>query len=372
LKPPDHHSIIPGQIRKRIQHALLTWFDRHRRDLPWRRNRDPYRMWVSEVMLQQTQAATVVRYFEPFLKAFPTIATLAAASEQQVLRRWEGLGYYRRARHLHQAARQLVRERQGKVPNDPEFFGQLPGVGPYILGAVLSQAFDRRLPILEANSQRVLCRLFGRKGDPRRGPLRRWLWQTAEALLPFQRVGDFNQGLMELGALVCTPRAPRCPICPLKADCLAHHRGGQEAIPSPASDKQSQLVNEAGIVVRRREKVLLVQRPQHGRWAGMWEFPHGPLEENETHETAAVRLLSELTGLQTVLGPELLTLRHTIMHYRITLVCFQARYRSGGFKSPFYQQAHWLPPDRLGQFPVSAPQRRLAQALLRPRQTNLF
>src|SRR5207245_11266555 len=215
-------------LRGRIQPPLLAWFDRNRRDLPWRRNRDPYRIWVSEVMLQQTQVATVVRYYEPFLKAFPTIAALAAASEQQVLRRWEGLGYYRRARHLHQAARQLVLEHQGNIPDDPEIFARLPGVGRYILGAVLSQAFDRRLPILEANSLRVLCRLFGRKGD--RGSLKRWLWQAAEGLLPARRVGDFNQALMELGALVCTPRSARCSICPLRLDCLARGRCWEEAV----------------------------------------------------------------------------------------------------------------------------------------------
>jgi A/G-specific adenine glycosylase len=362
--------VIDRHFRGRIQRPLLAWFDQERRDLPWRRNRDPYRIWVSEVMLQQTQVATVVRYYEPFLKAFPTIAALAAASEQQVLRRWEGLGYYRRARHLHQAARQLVLEHQGNIADDPEIFGRLPGVGRYILGAVLSQAFDRRLPILEANSQRVLCRLFCRKGD--RGLLKRWLWQAAEGLLPARRVGDFNQALMELGALVCTPRAPRCSICPLRLDCLARRRGWQEAIPSPAPDKKSQLVNEAGLVVRRGQKVLLVQRPENGRWAGMWEFPHDSLQGKETHEAAAWRCLSELTGLSAALGPELMTLRHAVMHYRITLVCFEASYRGGRFSSAFYQQGRWLPPHQLWDYPISAPQRRLAQALVRPGQKSLF
>ena len=146
-----------------VQHRLLSWFDRNRRDLPWRNNRDPYAIWVSEVMLQQTQVATVLRYFEPFIRAFPTVKALAAATEQEVLRRWEGMGYYRRAQHLHQAARRLVAEHGGRIPNDPEVFGDLPGVGRYIRGAVLSQAFDCRLPILETNSRRVLCRLLGRK-----------------------------------------------------------------------------------------------------------------------------------------------------------------------------------------------------------------
>src|SRR5437764_8126511 len=188
-----------------LHRRLLGWFDRHRRDLPWRRDRDPYRVWVSEVMLQQTQVATVVPYFERFLAAFPTLADLAAADEQDVLRLWEGLGYYRRARHLHQAARRLAAEHGGTLPDDPAVWRDLPGVGRYILGAVLSQAFDRKLPIVEANSLRVLTRLFGYRGDPREGVGKKWVWAAAEAVLPAKRAGDFNQALMELGALICTP-----------------------------------------------------------------------------------------------------------------------------------------------------------------------
>jgi A/G-specific adenine glycosylase len=248
----------------------------------------------------------------------------------------------------------------------------LPGVGRYILGAVLSQAFDRRLPIVEVNSRRVLLRLFGRKGDPKRSSLQSWLWGAAEELLPARQVGDFNQALMELGALVCTAQAPRCSICPLTADCLAQRRGWQESIPGASSDRESQAVQEACLVVRRGSKVLLVQRPENGRWASMWEFPHGPLKPIETHEAAALRLLSGLTGLSATLGSELLTLRHTIMHYKITLVCFEANYRRGRFSSDFYQAARWLHPRRIRDYPVSAPQRRLAQALVRPGQTSLF
>src|SRR5437764_8877912 len=176
-----------------LHRRLLGWFDRHRRDLPWRRDRDPYRVWVSEVMLQQTQVATVVPYFERFLRAFPTLPDLAAADEQDVLRLWEGLGYYRRARDLHRAARRLVADHGGLVPDDPAALAGLPGLGRYTRNAVLSQAFDRRLPILEANSQRVLSRLFARGEDPRGGPARRWLWQAAEELLPARQAGAFNQ-----------------------------------------------------------------------------------------------------------------------------------------------------------------------------------
>src|SRR5207253_2981976 len=209
------------RLRRAIRDRLLDWFATHQRDLPWRRSRDPYRIWVSEIMLQQTQVATVVPYFERFVQAFTTLACLATAEEHDVLRRWEGLGYYRRARSLHLAARQLASEHGSMVPNDPEVLSELPGMGRYTVGAVLALAFDRPMPILEANSQRVLCRLFGRDEDPRKGTARRRLWELAKSLLPKRRVGDFNQALMELGALVCTPAAPKCSACPLADKCVA-------------------------------------------------------------------------------------------------------------------------------------------------------
>jgi A/G-specific adenine glycosylase len=365
-------GLPPAAVRRWVRRRLLAWFARHRRDLPWRRDRDPYRIWVSEIMLQQTQVATVVPYFERFIQAFPTLADLAAADEQTVLRLWEGLGYYRRARDLHRTARRLVAEHGGRFPNDPAAAAALPGLGRYTTGAVLSQAFDRRLPILEANSQRVLCRFLGERGEPGRGPVRRRLWQAAEALLPARRVGEFNQALMELGALVCSPGAPACPRCPLAGHCQARRLGVQDEIPVRQVQPQAVSVQEAGIVVWRGPDVLLVQRPADGRWAGLWEFPHGTLEDGESHEDAARRLLRQLTGLRADLGSEVLTLRHGITHYRITIVCFEAWHRGGTFRSPFYQGARWVPPARLRDFPVSAPQRRLAEALGRARQRTLF
>lgn len=366
---PERSSAQQSWLRRR----LLDWFARHQRDLPWRGNRDPYRIWVSEVMLQQTQTATVVPFFHRFLDTFPTLADLAAATEHEVLRQWEGLGYYRRARDLHRAAQQIVSEHKGQFPRDPAVLATLPGMGRYTVGAVLSQAFELRLPILEANSQRVLCRLFGIREEPTRGSTRRKLWEIAESLLPRRHVGDFNQALMELGALVCTPTTPRCPQCPLQKACVANRLGLQEKIPSRLPRKSSLLVREVCVVIRRAARVLLVQRPPDGRWPGLWEFPHGPMEAGEQLEAAVERIAGEMTGIRIRLGAEVLAIRHTVTHHRIILTCFEANYRGGRFRSKVYAQGRWIEPEQLASYPISAPQRRLAQALVAPqRQRGLF
>jgi A/G-specific adenine glycosylase len=301
------------------------------------------------------------------------VADLAAAAEADVLRLWEGLGYYRRARDLHRAARLLVERHGGAFPNDPTALAGLPGMGRYTRNAVLSQAFDRRLPILEANTCRVLSRLFGRTEDPRQGEANRWLWRAAEDILPARGAGAFNQALMELGALVCTPLAPDCAACPLAARCRAHQLGCPEQIPARAPAPPVVRVREAAVVVWRGRRVLLVQRPAGGRWAGLWEFPHAPLVDGEAHEDAATRLLADLTGVEARLGPELLTVRHGITRYQITLTCFEAEHTAGEFTPGAYVAGRWLAAEDLATYPVSSPQRRLAQALTTPgRQRRLF
>jgi A/G-specific adenine glycosylase len=354
VNPPLHSTSARSAFRKR----LLAWFERHRRELPWRADRDPYRIWISEVMLQQTTVAAVVPHFKRFLAAFPTLQALAAASEQDVLKQWEGLGYYRRARHLHAAAKRLAE--LDSIPDDPAVWSELPGVGRYILGAVLSQAFDRKLPIVEANTLRVLARLFAYPGDPREGEGKTWVWSAAESLLPAQRVGDFNQAMMELGALVCTPVSPRCSECPVSAYCDAKRAGAQDRIPPPKRRKDVVTVREAAVVIRDRDNVLLCLRPANaGRWQNMWEFPHAELTETEDSRTGAVRISEELTGLRVELGDELTIVRHAVTHHSIAMVCFDAVRRAGRFRSAFYAEGRWLAPRDLGDLPASTPQRTL-------------
>jgi len=360
------HEPDPNTLKRWVAPRLLAWFAAAQRNLPWRRDRDPYRIWVSEVMLQQTQVATVIPSFERFMQVYPTVTALAVADEQDVLRLWEGLGYYRRARDLHRSARKLVAERQGVFPTDPEGLKGYPGLGRYTRNAVLSQAFDVRLPILEVNTVRVLCRLFARTEDPTKGPLQRWLWKAAEALLPAKQAGAFNQALMELGSLVCTPTNPRCSECPLAARCLARKTGTQEQIPYRTKPPAIVKVREAAVVLRRGDRVLLVQRPATGRWANLWEFPHGPLLDGETYDVAAQRLIEPLTGYRGQIGAELTTISHTVTRYAITLVCFEATYESGDFQSTAYVRGDWLSLSDLANRPVSSPQRRLIRRLLEP------
>lgn len=278
---------------------LLRWYDRSRRHLPWRVDPaiggepNPYHVLVSESMLQQTQVATVIPYFHRFLSRFPTLADLAAAEEQEVLRHWQGLGYYSRARNLRSAAQMIVHELGGRMPSEPNELLKLPGVGRYTAGAVASIAFGRRAPILDGNVQRVLCRLDAITCDPRERQAQQRLWHRAGEILPRRRVGDFNSALMELGALVCTPRNPQCLLCPVRAHCEAFAAGLQEKIPAPKAAKPTPLVRRQTYCVRRADGQWLVeQRPSTGRWAGMWQFVTIAADDPQDNGAAKKRLQS--------------------------------------------------------------------------------
>ena len=349
----------PVAVRRR----LAAWFTRNARDLPWRADRDPYRVWISEVMLQQTQVATVIPYFQRFLVRFPDIPSLAAAPLHDVLHHWQGLGYYRRARDLHRAAQLLVELHAGNVPRDPDAVRALPGFGRYTANAVLSQAYEFRLPILEANSVRLVCRLFAIEDDPKSTATQRRLWRIAEELLPRKRVGDFNQALMELGALVCTPAEPKCQECPLAGECQAFRRGRVDVIPRKAPRPTIEQVQEVAVVIRKKGDVLLVQRPAEGRWAEMWEFPRVVIVDGQTPATAAAVLLETL-GIVAEPGEVIRTIRHGVTRFRITLTCLAAEYRSGRFRAGEYPRGEWLAPSRVAEYPVSTPQRKLANAVM--------
>lgn len=315
----------PGFL-KSLRRRLVGWYRRHARDLPWRRTRDPYAIWVSETMLQQTQVATVLAYYERFLAAFPDIRSLAHASEADVLRLWEGLGYYRRARQMHRAAAVLVRDYGGQFPRDIEQIKALPGVGRYTAGAIASIAFDQRAPIVEANTLRVYCRLLGYRGKVQSAIGQRLLWQTAESWLPRRGSGEFNQALMELGATVCKIRDPACERCPVALLCPTWARGLQEQIPAPVRPVRFESIGEAAVVVRDGQNVLLVRRRDHERWAGLWDFPRFPASQRPGHTVGAEleRQVRETTGIAIALGSKIATFKHAVTRFRITLECFSA------------------------------------------------
>jgi A/G-specific adenine glycosylase len=329
IKALDPASATPDW-RRRLTRRLLDWFDRHARPLPWRASRDPYHIWLSEVMLQQTQVATVIGYYQRFLKALPTIADLAAADEQQVLKLWEGLGYYRRARQLHAAARHICQQHGGEFPSEREAVRQLPGVGRYTAGAVLSIAFDAREPILEANTIRVLSRLLAYRADPRSTLGQQHLWQAAAAWLPRRRAGAFNQALMELGSEICTPRDPQCHACPVARLCPTKAAGLQTAIPPPQRKPQIQPVHQAALVVRQQDgRILLVRRGHGERWAGLWDFPRFELNVGTASPVEYLeQQADELVGGRVSLDRRILTLRHGVTRFRITLDCYTARLRT--------------------------------------------
>ncbi|MCO6459663.1 MAG: A/G-specific adenine glycosylase [Pirellulaceae bacterium] len=346
-----------------LQRRLLRWFARSARDLPWRKTREPYRIWVSEIMLQQTQVASVTGYYDRFLRAFPDVKSLAAASEQDVLRLWEGLGYYRRARQLHAAARRIVELHGGAFPREFDQVLDLPGVGRYTAGAVLSIAHDARHPILEANTIRLFSRLLGSSLNPASAAGQRLLWALAEHILPRRSVGQFNQALMELGSEVCTPRQPACTRCPLMTLCAACRLGRQEELPVSARPLRYEARHEAAVIARRRGRVLLRQCGPGEWWTGLWDFPRFQLPELAGPELAgelSARML-ELTGLRILPGPAVATLRHQVTRYRITLVCHEATVLSGRLIAPACLQ--WVAPERLSELPLSVTGRRISRLL---------
>jgi A/G-specific adenine glycosylase len=349
--------------RAPFRRRLLAWYRRHGRDLPWRGSRDPYVVWVSEVMLQQTQVETVKPYFARFLAEFPTIESLARADEDRVLRLWEGLGYYRRARQLHQAAKRIVAEHAGVFPRQLQAVGQLPGIGRYTAGAILSIAFDAHEPILEANTVRLFSRLLAFRGDTLSTEGQRLLWAMAEALLPRRHPGRFNQALMDLGSEVCTGRTPQCGECPVAALCLARQAGLETEIPTPKKKPAIQSRHEAALVVRRRGRVLLLRRPEGERWAGLWDFPRYLVYAE--HPAGLAQELADHVrrqlGISIQVGDRVTTLRHGVTRFRITLDCYQARYLSGVRTAPAVQtvETRWLRPEELGQYPLSTTGRKL-------------
>ena len=327
-------------------------------------------------MLQQTTVVAVVPYFERFLARFPTVRDLAESNESDVLRLWEGLGYYSRARNLRKAAEVIVREYGGVFPADVETLQKLPGIGRYTAGAIVSFAFDLRAPIVEANTLRLDCRLLGFGGDPRSKAGQQVLWSFAEAVLPKTQPGRFNQALMELGATVCSPKAPNCEQCPVQAYCRAYLEGTQASIPRPATRPAITDIVEVSVAVRRGDQYLLRRCPAGERWAGLWDFLRFPLDEivvvkkklvtkaapREAHLHHQIVLIArDRSGLNIALAEHVAELKHSVTRYRITLKCFSATVVSGELLPTV--EWLWVSPQDFGNYPLSVTGRKLAKLL---------
>lgn len=328
-----------------LAQQLLAWYSEHQRDLPWRRTHDPYRIIVAEFMLHQTRVSTVLPYYERFLRLFPDWATLGCAALDDVLKAWEGLGYYARARHLHQLAQHVCAQHDGQLPESAQALRALPGIGEYTVGAILSIAFGQDQPAIDGNARRVLCRVFQITDDPT-GPVgRERLQEIATALLPPGQAGAFNQALMDLGGTVCTPRRPACVLCPWSADCRARRLGVQESLPVKRLSKPLPHYDIAAGIIWRGEQMLIAQRPPHGLLGGLWEFPGGKREPGESLEECVRREVREELCIAVQVGALLATVEHAYTHFRITLHAFHCQYVSG---EPQCHPVGSLPPGANG------------------------
>ncbi len=364
---------------------LLAWFQENgRHELPWRQERTPYRVWVSEIMLQQTQVKTVLAYFSRFLSAFPDVCALAEAEEETVLRHWEGLGYYRRARQMHAAAKKVAEERNGAFPETFEEILALPGIGRYTAGAILSFALEKRFPILEANTQRLFARLNGLELPVSAAPAQKILWGTAEEWVSEKSWGSekpssvspctLNTALMDLGSLVCTPQAPNCSACPLARECEALRMGRTAELPVSGKKMRYENRDEAAVLIFRKRngeeerEVLLLRYVEGEWWAGLWDLPRTQLH-SETICQELSDFVRRTTGLEIQVEEELQTFRHAVTRYRIRLRTFRAGELAEKAektlleRTPAGGEIRWVRESELDRFPLCSTGRKIAELL---------
>ncbi|MCB9423022.1 MAG: A/G-specific adenine glycosylase [Ardenticatenaceae bacterium] len=355
-----------------ITRSLLTWWDHDHADLPWRATCNPYAIWVAEIMLQQTQIATVIPYYERWLERFPTVQALAAAPLDEVLKLWEGLGYYSRARNLHAAAQTVVNELGGQIPTTAAGLMKLKGIGRYTAGAIASIAFDEPAPILDGNVIRVLSRLYDLPDDVTTTATKKKLWQLAGELVPAQRPGDFNQALMELGQQLCLPTNPRCLLCPLSQVCIARQRGTRLERPVRPPRKNTPHYDVvAGIIWKDRDTkesprnsaFLIAQRPLTGLLGGLWEFPGGKQEPGETLPQALEREIKEELAIDIAVGSHLISIKHAYTHFRITLHAFHAIHTGGTPQHIGVANHTWVTLSDLDTYPFAVTDQKIITAL---------
>ena len=350
-----------------IQKELLDWYEKNRRPLPWRNRCDPYGIWVSEVMLQQTQVKTVIPYYKRFLSAFPDPKTLAEADQQKVLKLWEGLGYYARARNLHRAAQTIMDSHGGILPTEYASLKALPGIGDYIASAVSSIAFGKPHAALDGNVKRVLAR-FHRMERPINDPASKPVFKTAaEEFLERSNPGTFNQAMMELGALVCTPKNPRCHGCPLSRKCRAFKEGVETEYPRRIKKAKIPEYHVAVGVIWKRQKVLITQRKPEGLLGGLWEFPGGKIRDGETPQKACAREIREEVNLLVETEERIVRIRHAYTHFKIIMDVFRCVYINGRVQLRGPVDFCWIRLHEINRFPFPGANRKFIP-LIRQKQ----
>lgn len=391
-------TAFPAQLdqgwRRRVRSRVLRWYGENGRVLPWRQSQDAYRIWISEIMLQQTTVAAVVPFYERFLTAFPKVEDLANAQQDEVLRQWEGLGYYSRARNLHKAAGQIVADYDGRFPETADELQSLPGIGPYTAGAIASFAFNQPAPIVEANTLRLYSRLIELDEDPRSSAGQKLLWKFAGWIVARKRPADFNQAVMDIGSQVCRPVDPDCRNCPLRASCKALEAGRQTTIPLEAKKTEFTEVTEVSVAVNRKGKWLIRQRTEAERWAGLYDFVRFEIPDNLSKQIPRPKTtkntsksdrqkslfedatkpplhtspgelfdsILEHTGIEVDSFCSEKKIRHTVTRYRIDLLCLSAEASRGRIRSD--SGYRWVTTEELSELPLSRTGRQFADHLL--------
>ncbi|PIZ73667.1 A/G-specific adenine glycosylase [Candidatus Peregrinibacteria bacterium CG_4_10_14_0_2_um_filter_43_11] len=345
-----------------IRRNLLNWFEISQRDLPWRRTYNPYHVWISEIMLQQTQVKTMVPYFERWMTTLPTITSVAEADEQVLLKLWEGLGYYSRVRNIQKAARMIVNEFNGQFPSNHSDILHLPGVGKYTAGAIASIAFNQVYPVVDVNVIRVIARLLNFDGNTKESKNIERMWKRAGELLPSDS-RNFNQAMMELGALICKPKNPSCSFCPVQKFCSSFKAGTMNDLPHRGEKKKITSLQIAVAVIRKDNKVFIQKRPSRGLMGGLWEFPGGKIEKGESAKKALSREIQEELSVTIKNIHPIIKIKHAYTCFKVDLHCFSADYDAGSIKLNSATQGKWVEFEKLSEYPFPAANVRLIQQL---------
>lgn len=349
---------------------LAQWFEKNKRKLPWRETRNPYHIWVSEVMLQQTQVNTVIPYYHRFLDQFPTIEALATAPTDRLMKAWEGLGYYARARNLQHAARTILSDFNGQLPGTHDQLLTLKGFGSYTAASVSSIAFGEPFAAVDGNVIRVISRLFAVADDIKKPKTKEHIQKIADELLPHDRPGAFNEAMMELGAVVCTPKAPKCASCPVQLYCEANRQDKVDSYPFKSKRPSLPHYRIAVGVIHKDDEVLIALRPTDGLLGNLWEFPGGKLKEGETLAECCKREILEETGLNVEVGEQFAEVKHTYTHFKITLYAFRCDYRSGNPEPKTSQEIRWVSVHDLHSYAFPKANKRVIEALLKPKTVD--